>query len=53
MLMTSHPRIKSATYKMAGIVYSLFFDLSLITEWIKLLANHAKSQQNKLFLSSK
>ena len=35
------------------LLTALFFDLSLITEWVKLLANQAKSQQNKLFLSSK
>ena len=53
MLMASHPRIESATFKMAGMVDSSILDLSLITEWVKLLANHARLQQNKLFLSSK
>ena len=39
--------------KWRELLTALFFDLSLINEWVKLLANHAKSQQNILFLSSK
>ena len=38
MLMTSHPRIENATFKMAEIVDSSIFCLSLVTEWVKLLA---------------
>ena len=39
--------------KWQELLTALFFDLSLNTEWVKLLANHAKSQQNNLFLSNK
>ena len=49
MLMMSHLRIQSSTFKMAGIVDSLLSDLSLITEWTKLLDNNRNHSAKKLF----